>query len=58
MRVLRYESWGEGTFSRVADVAGGQWLSTWLSVAAAVGCFGTFNSLICAEALAIKYAVN
>jgi len=52
--VLGWEDWGAGSFEKVARLAGGDWLALWLSIASAVGCFGTFNSLICTLSLSMK----
>lgn len=56
--VLGWKEWGDGSFGTVARLAvgekGGDWLSLWLSIASAVGCFGTFNSLICTLSLSMK----
>ncbi len=49
-------SWKEGDFSKVAAMAGGPWLGTWLTLAGLVSAAGMLNALLCTSAR-VPYAM-
>lgn len=51
--VLPYDQWNVGAFKDAAQTIG-SWLAIWISFAAFAGCLGSFNSLLCADAIALK----
>ena len=43
-------SWIEGDFPKVAAIAGGSWLGTWLTLAGLISAAGMLNALVCTSA--------
>lgn len=43
-------SWKEGDFPKVAALAGGSWLGTWLTLAGLISAAGLLNALLCTSA--------
>lgn len=43
-------SWKEGDFPRIAAIAGGPWLATWLTLAGVISAAGMLNALLCTSA--------
>jgi amino acid transporter len=43
-------SWKEGDFPKVAALAGGPWLGTWLTLAGMISAAGMLNALLCTSA--------
>lgn len=52
----RWSEWKEGDFPRIAAQIGGDWLGTWLTLAALVGALGLFNALLCTSSR-VSYAM-
>ena len=52
----RWTEWKEGDFPRIAAQIGGEWLGTWLTLAALVSALGLFSALLCTSSR-VSYAM-
>eukprot|EP00037_Helgoeca_nana_P006338 m.58474 g.58474 ORF g.58474 m.58474 type:complete len:503 (+) comp17226_c0_seq2:312-1820(+) len=51
--LLDWQEWDVGAFKNAAE-SKGHWLQVWIAFAVFTGCVGSFNSLLCADAMALK----